>query len=266
MSFKEKVCIVWLTDWGNVLRRWYSKGKKALWQKAVHRKRHGICKELGEMYWFYRSLERSIICSGELAIMCSDHADNGVDSWSLENSTGYCWLQNRTTLLRHGMYGSMTIVIVLQGQLDYCSRAKDKTHGVFCLRHYRKEHWRLQVLSWGFKLSCAVESGSGSMICDLQWWSKSFLITGQEVYRLFQSMPLTCCVLRCFNRDRLSETPWTVACQAPLSMGFSRQEYWSGLPHPPLVDICDLGVESASLLSPDLAGGFFTTNATWEVL
>ena len=164
------------------------------------------------------------------------------------------------------MYGSMTIVIVLQGQLDYCSRAKDKMHGVFCLRHYPKEHWRLQVLSWSFKLSCAVESGSGSMICDLQWWSKSFLITGQEVYRLFQSMPLTCCVLSCFNRDRLSKTPRTVACQAPLSMGFSRQESWSGLPHPPLVDLYDLGVESASLLSPDLAGGFFITNATWEVL
>lgn len=34
------------------------------------------------------------------------------------------------------MYGSVTIAIVLQGQLDYCSRAKDKMHGVFCLRHY----------------------------------------------------------------------------------------------------------------------------------
>lgn len=50
MSFKEKVSIVWLTDWGNVLRRWYSKGKKGLWQKAVHRKRHDICKEPGEMH------------------------------------------------------------------------------------------------------------------------------------------------------------------------------------------------------------------------
>ena len=51
-------------------------------------------------------------------------------------------------------------------------------------------------------------------------------------------------------------TPWTVACQAPLSMEFSRQEYWSGLPFPPPGDLPDLGIE---LVSPALAGGFFTT-------
>ena len=158
------------------------------------------------------------------------------------------------------MYGSVTIAIVLQGQLDYCSRAKDKMHGVFCLRHYPKEHWRFQVLSWGCKLSCAVESGSGSMICELQLWSKSFLITDQEVDRLFRSIPLTCCVLSCFSRDRLSAIPWTVACQAPLSMGFSGQEYWSELPCPPLVGLRNSGVETESLLSPDLAGQLFLSS------
>ena len=40
------------------------------------------------------------------------------------------------------------------------------------------------------------------------------------------------CMLSCFSRVRLFVTPWIVACQAPLSMGFSRQEYWSGLPFP----------------------------------
>ena len=51
-----------------------------------------------------------------------------------------------------------------------------------------------------------------------------------------------------------------VAHQAPLSMGFSRQEHWSGFPcHLP-----DPGVEPMSLMSPALAGGFFTTSATWE--
>ena len=59
-------------------------------------------------------------------------------------------------------------------------------------------------------------------------------------------------------------TIWTVACQAPLSMGFSRQEYWSGLPYPPPGDLSDPGIEPASLMSPSLAGGFFTTSATWE--
>ena len=61
-----------------------------------------------------------------------------------------------------------------------------------------------------------------------------------------------------------SATPWTVACQAPLSVGFSRQEYWSELPCPPPGDLPDPGMELASLLSPALAGRFFTTSATWE--
>ena len=57
---------------------------------------------------------------------------------------------------------------------------------------------------------------------------------------------------------------WTVAHQAPLSMGFSRQEYWSGLPCPSPGDLPHLGIEPKSLMSPALAGGFFTTSATWE--
>ena len=58
-------------------------------------------------------------------------------------------------------------------------------------------------------------------------------------------------------------TLWTVA-QPPLPMGFSRQEYWSGLPCPPPGDLLDLGIEPTSLASPALAGEFFTTSATWE--
>ena len=46
----------------------------------------------------------------------------------------------------------------------------------------------------------------------------------------------------------------TIACQAPLSMGFSRQEYWSGLPFPPAGDIPNPGIEPTSLGSPGLAG------------
>ena len=51
-------------------------------------------------------------------------------------------------------------------------------------------------------------------------------------------------------------TPWTVAHQAPLSMEFSREEYWSGLSFPPPGDFTDLGIEPTS---PSLAGEFFTT-------
>ena len=59
-------------------------------------------------------------------------------------------------------------------------------------------------------------------------------------------------------------TLWTVARQAPLSMGFPRQGCWSGLPFPPPGHLPDPGIEPASLASPALAGGFFTTGATWE--
>ena len=54
-------------------------------------------------------------------------------------------------------------------------------------------------------------------------------------------------------------TPWTVAQQAPQSKGFSRQEYWSGLPFPSPGDLPDPGIKPASLASPAMAGGFFST-------
>ena len=63
-----------------------------------------------------------------------------------------------------------------------------------------------------------------------------------------------------FSRVRLFATPWTVARRAPLSMGFSKQEYWNGLPCPPPRDLPDPGVEPGS---PAL-GRFFTTSTTWE--
>ena len=59
---------------------------------------------------------------------------------------------------------------------------------------------------------------------------------------------------------------WTVALQAPLSMGFPRQEYWSGLPIPPPGDLLNSGIESAALGATALAGGFFTTSTTWKAL
>ena len=67
------------------------------------------------------------------------------------------------------------------------------------------------------------------------------------------------CVLSCV---RLFATPWTVARQAPLSLEFSRQEYWSGLPFPSPGNLLDdAGMKPGS---PALAGGFFTTSASWE--
>ena len=69
-----------------------------------------------------------------------------------------------------------------------------------------------------------------------------------------------------FSHVQLFAALWTVAHQPPLSMGFSRQEYWSGLPCPLPRDLPDTGVESGYLKPPALAGMFFTTSATWEAL
>ena len=71
-------------------------------------------------------------------------------------------------------------------------------------------------------------------------------------------------VLSHFSHVQLCATLWTVTYQAPLSMGFSRQEYWSGLPCPPSGDLHDSEIKPTSLTSTFIAAGFFTTSATWE--
>ena len=64
------------------------------------------------------------------------------------------------------------------------------------------------------------------------------------------------CVCELLSHVQLFATPWTVAYQAPLSMVFSRQEYWSGLPFPSPGDLPQPGIKPSS---PALASGFFTT-------
>ena len=74
-----------------------------------------------------------------------------------------------------------------------------------------------------------------------------------------------CCELSCFSNVQLFATLWTVTHQTPLSMDFSRQEYWSGLPFLSPGYLLDPGIELASLASPALAlaGRFFTISAAW---
>ena len=67
------------------------------------------------------------------------------------------------------------------------------------------------------------------------------------------------CMLSRFSCIQLFATLWTVAHQAPLSMGFPRQEYWSGLPFPSPGDLPNSRTEPASFMSAALAGRFFTT-------
>ena len=70
-------------------------------------------------------------------------------------------------------------------------------------------------------------------------------------------------VLSPLGHVRLFVNRWTIALQAPLSMGFSRQEYWNGLLCPPPGNLPEPGIPM-SLMSPALANGFFTTSTTWE--
>ena len=66
------------------------------------------------------------------------------------------------------------------------------------------------------------------------------------------------------SQTQLCDFHWTVAYQAPRSIGFSRQEYQSGLPCPPSGNLPDPGIKLMSLMSPALAGWFFTTSTAWE--
>ena len=101
--------------------------------------------------------------------------------------------------------------------------------------------------------------------CRLHW-THEVLTTGPPGRFLLDFLKpfLHVCMLSCQNGVQLFTTLWTVAHQAPLSMGFSRQEHWSGLPGSPPGDLSNPGIKPTSLMSPALAVRFFTTNATWE--
>ena len=113
--------------------------------------------------------------------------------------------------------------------------------------------------------------GQRSLVGYSPWSRKELDMTDQFIHtqnRILESEGITesifrahTCMLSCV---RLFVAPWTVACQAPLSMGFSWQEYWSRLPCPSLRDLPGPGIKSVSFLSPALAGRSCTTSATWE--
>ena len=112
---------------------------------------------------------------------------------------------------------------------------------------------------------------TGKLVWDILPLSLYFLAPNDLVpsylLRMLSPQFFSCvCMLTCFSRVWLFAILWTVAYQAPLSTGFPKQEYWSGLPYPPPGDLPDPGIEPASLTSPALAGGFFTTSAPWETL
>ena len=89
------------------------------------------------------------------------------------------------------------------------------------------------------------------------------LFITQVMYPTDQHTNLVLCA-QLLSRVRLLATSWTIVHQVPLSMGFSREEDWSELPFPPPGYLPNSGIDPVSLASPALAGGFFTTSATWE--
>ena len=95
-------------------------------------------------------------------------------------------------------------------------------------------------LFWGWWRKCSQNR--------LWWWLRNSV----NVLNTTDSYTLHACMLSCFSHVQFFVTPWTVTCQAPLSMEFSRQEYWSGLPCYPPGDLPDPGIEPMSLAAPAL--------------
>ena len=143
---------------------------------------------------------------------------------------------------------------------------------LFTFTHWRRKWQPTPVFLPG------ESQGRGSLVGCHLWgrteWDMTE-VTQQQLYNIVLSshcaakwVSHTCtstamCVL---SRVKLFTTLWTVHLQAPLSMGFSRQEYRSGLPFPSSGDRPDPGTEPTSLTSPALAGGFFTNWVTREAL
>ena len=109
----------------------------------------------------------------------------------------------------------------------------------------------------------ALSTGSGTVFYMNSWSFKflKFILKFPEYICIGNSRIQGVCEL---SHVQLFAAPWTVAHQAPLSMGFFKQEYWSRLPFPSPGDLPDPGIEPAYFASPVMASGFLTTSTTWE--
>ena len=94
--------------------------------------------------------------------------------------------------------------------------------------------------------------------------TSSKMLVGTKTHPCSSPFHRRACKLSRLSCVWLFATLWIVAHQAPLFMGFSRQEYWSGLPCSPPGDLPYPGIKPVSLTSPALAGAFSNTSATWE--
>ena len=124
---------------------------------------------------------------------------------------------------------------------------------------------------WEDPLEKGKATHSSILVWRIPWtvWSTGSQRVGHE-WVTFTFTLVTCmyCVLSCFSFVWLFVIQWMGASQAPLSMRFTRQEYWCRLSCPPPGHLPNSGIQSASLATPALAGEFFffITSATWEAL
>ena len=104
------------------------------------------------------------------------------------------------------------------------------------------------------------DSHHSNTSCPLTTHSRT---SGRCINRLF---PFLACMRVCvLSHVRCFVFPWTITRQAPLSMGFSRQEFWIALPFPSPGDLPYLDIEPISPVAPALVGGFFTTETPFKV-
>ena len=129
----------------------------------------------------------------------------------------------------------------------------------------KSKHILKSFLLWEDKSSLCGASGFKSMnshrCLEAEAWVLavfSCLCPGRRKPLFCSPINIICCR---FSRFWLFATVWTIARQTPLSMGFSRQEYWRGLPCPPPRDPPDSGIEPTYFMSPALEDGFFTTSS-----
>ena len=106
-----------------------------------------------------------------------------------------------------------------------------------------------------------VECGRGGSLGYLRGVFRSILCPW---FKILTEQVSHVCVLSLFQSCLLFATLWAVAWKTPLTVGFSRQEYWNGLPCSSPRDLPNPGIEPVSLATPALAGGFFATSANWE--
>ena len=116
------------------------------------------------------------------------------------------------------------------------------------------------IYQWLQQLKCPVWLNSLVEETSDNITHHSFSLTIKNVYLIPP------CVLSHFSHVRLSATLWTVVCQAPLSMGLSRQEYWGGLQCLPPGDLPKPGIKPTSLTSPTLVGRYFTASAMFTII